>query len=83
MGRDLPHELTRVPHRVVIAQRFKCIITHEIAQIVRIPPATPQNGLLPPQTRIARRFGSHPTRLATLLAKQTVKKKPTRQHALA
>jgi hypothetical protein len=62
--------------RVVIGQRFERIITHDIAQIVGIPPAPSQDGLLPPWAGIARRFGSHPTRLATLIAQQAVKKKP-------
>jgi hypothetical protein len=66
-------------HRVIVGQRFERIITHDVAQIIGIPTATPQDRLLPPGTGIAGRFGPHPARLAPLLAKQTVQQLPRRR----
>jgi hypothetical protein len=64
--------------RVVISQRFECVVANNVPQIVGIPPASPQNGLLPPWARIAGCVCPHPARLPALIAKQTVEKKPSR-----
>ncbi len=61
-------------HRIIVRQPLKRIAAHDIAQVIRLPPAAAQNGLLPPGTGIACRLCPHPARLAPLIAKQTVEK---------
>src|SRR6476469_1941554 len=63
---------------VSIGQRFLCILTHHIAQCIGIPSSSAQDRLLAPRTWIAGRFRSHPTRLARLVAQQSVEKLPRR-----
>jgi hypothetical protein len=64
---------------VGIGKRFERIVSHNIAQIISIPPASPENSLLTPRPGITRRLRSHPARLPALLAQQTIKKKPRRR----
>src|SRR5208282_3476429 len=46
------------------------IVAHDIAQGISVPIPTPQNCLLPPWARIARRLRPHPASLALLIAEQ-------------
>src|SRR5271165_2572670 len=48
------------------------IVAHNVAQRIRIPSATAQKRLLPPRTRIASRFGAHPSGLPPLITKQPI-----------
>src|SRR3546814_13897658 len=65
------------------AERFHHIIAHDIAKRIRIPPAATKDRLLPPRSRITRRLGAHPARLAPLVAKQPVQDQTRRSsHAL-
>jgi hypothetical protein len=57
---------------IIVGQRFQRIFAHDVAQIIGTPQPTPQDRLLPPWSRIARRFCPHPARLASLLAQQAV-----------
>src|SRR3546814_7053593 len=70
-------------NRIVGAERFHHIIAHDIAKRIRIPPAATKDRLLPPRSRITRRLGAHPARLAPLVAKQPVQEQTRRSsHAL-
>lgn len=62
-------------HRVIIGQRIERVSAHDIAQIIGVPPAAPQNRLLPPGTGIAGRLSPHPARFAPLLTEKAVKEK--------
>src|SRR6476620_5196570 len=46
------------------------IVAHDIAQGIGVPIPTPQNCLLPPWARIARRLRPHPASLALLISEQ-------------
>ena len=59
-------------HRVGGCQRLDGVVSHQIAQDVRVPVAAPQHRLLPPGTGIARGLRPHPARFAPLRAKQPV-----------
>jgi len=59
-------------HGIVIGQRLQRIIANDVTQGIGAPPPAPQDRLLPPGAGIARRFRTHPARLAPLLAQQTV-----------
>jgi hypothetical protein len=45
--------------RVIVRQRLKCIIEHNVAQSIRIPAAAAQNGLLTPREQTDRWFSLH------------------------
>src|SRR6478672_2224017 len=57
-------------HRIVIRQMLDDIVAHDIAQGISVPIPTPQNCLLPPWARIARRLRPHPASLALLISEQ-------------
>ncbi len=59
-------------HRIRVRKMLDDIVAHQVTQRIGIPPVTAQERLLPPRTRIARRFRAHPSGLATLVAKQPV-----------
>ena len=65
-------------NRVLIAQRFQRVLTYNIAQRVGIPLPPAQDRLLAPRAWIAGCFRPHPTRLARLIAQQSVEKLPRR-----
>jgi hypothetical protein len=48
------------------------ILAHQVAQRISIPSVSAQKRLLPPRTRIAGRLGSHPSRLASFIAKNAI-----------
>src|SRR6478672_557858 len=51
------------------------IVAHDIAQGISVPIPTPQNCLLPPWARIARRLRPHPASLALLISEQAFQEK--------
>src|SRR5882757_6500145 len=55
-------------HSIVIRQMLDDIVAHDIAQGISVPIPTPQNCLLPPWARIARRLRPHPASLALLIS---------------
>ena len=68
-GRALLEEsgLVDDQHRIVGGERLHHIITHNVAKRIRIPPATAEDRLLPPRSRITDRLGAHPPGLASLV----------------
>jgi hypothetical protein len=60
-------------HRIRVGQRFQRVGAHDVAQRLRLPAATAEDGLLPPRPRVARRLGPHPPGLAPLRAEQPIK----------
>ena len=69
-------------HRVRVGKRLQRIRAHHVAQRVRIPPATAQDGLLPPRAGVARRLGPHPAGLAPLRSQQPIQEQTRRlRHA--
>ena len=66
-------------HGVRIRQGLQRIFTHNVAQRVGVPPPSTEDGLLAPGARIARRFRPHPTGLAPLAAKKSVKEQSRRR----
>src|SRR5271156_2539214 len=65
--------LIKNQHSVWIGQGLHCVVAHDVAQRIGVPPSTSQNRLLAPGARIAPRFGSHPAGLALLAAKKSIK----------
>src|SRR6201987_2060967 len=65
-------------NRVLITKRFQRVLTDNVAQRVGVPLPPAQDRLLAPGAWIAGRFRSHPTRLAWLVAQQSVEKLPHR-----
>src|ERR1700756_403681 len=65
-------------NRVLIAKCFQCVLTDNVAQRVGVPLPPAQDRLLAPRPWIAGRFRPHPTRLARLIAQQSVEKLPRR-----
>ena len=65
-------------NRVLIGQRFQRVLTDNVAQRVGVPLPPAQDRLLAPRAGIAGRFRPHPTRLARLVAQQSVEKLPRR-----
>ena len=59
-------------HRIIVREMLDDILAHHVAQRIGLPPVTPQKRLLPPRPRIASCLGAHPSRLAPLIAKQSV-----------
>ena len=66
-------------HAIRVGQRFQRIVAHHVAQRIRIPTPTPENGLLPPRSRITRRLGTHPSGLASLRPKQAIQEQGRRR----
>src|ERR1700756_1269387 len=65
-------------NRVLITKRFQRVLTDNVAQRVGVPLPPAQDRLLAPGAWIAGCFRSHPTRLAWLVAQQSVEKLPHR-----
>src|ERR1700693_4882927 len=63
-------------NRVLIGQRFQRVIAYDVAQRLRIPPATAQDCLLTPRAGIARHFRPHPAGLARFVPQKSVQKLP-------
>ena len=63
-------------NRIIGAECLDNIIADEVAQGVRIPAASAQNGLLAPWARITRSLRAHPSGLAPLIAQQPVQEQP-------
>ena len=51
-------------NRIIGRQVLDDIVPHDVAQRIRVPSATAQNGLLTPWPRIASRLRAHPSGLA-------------------
>jgi hypothetical protein len=65
-------------HRVLGRKMLDDVLAHDVAQRISIPAPTAKNGLLPPRTRIPRRLGPHPSRLAPLSPQQPVQEQTGR-----
>jgi hypothetical protein len=65
-------------HRVRVGQRLQRVVAHQVAQRVRLPTTTPQDGLLAPGARVSGRLRAHPARLAPLRPQQTLQELPRR-----
>jgi len=65
-------------HRVRVGQRLQRVVAHDVAQRLRVPAATAEDGLLPPRPGVARRLGAHPAGLAPLVTQQPIQKQPRR-----
>jgi hypothetical protein len=61
-------------HRIRRSQHLKRILAHQVAQVVRIPVAAAEHGLLAPRARIPGGFGAHPAGLAPLGPEQPIEK---------
>ena len=59
---------------IVICDMLKDIIADDIAQGIRIPTPATEDGLLTPRPRITCSLRTHPARLASLIAQQTIQK---------
>src|SRR5512134_1826631 len=59
-------------HGIGRTQRLDNIVAHDIAKRVRLPDRPAEHRLLAPGSRVTGRFGTHPTRLTPLGAKQAV-----------
>jgi len=46
-------------HRVIRGEMFDGIVSHDVAQGIRIPPTAPQDRLLPPWSGVASRLDAH------------------------
>jgi hypothetical protein len=55
-------------HRILGSQRLDDIVAYDIAKRVSIPPTAAKDRLLPPRSRIACRFRTHPASLAPFVA---------------
>ena len=53
-------------HRIVGGERLHHLITRNVAKRIRSPPATVEDCLLPPRSRITGRLSAHPPGLASL-----------------
>ena len=66
-------------HRIISRQVLDDIVPHDVAQRIRVPSATAQNGLLAPRPRIASRLRAHPAGLAALIAQHAVQEQTRRR----
>ena len=60
-------------HRIRVGQRLDRIITHHVAQRIRLPPAATKKCLLTPWAGITHRLSPHPAGCATLGPEQAIK----------
>ena len=65
-------------NRRLLGKRFQCVLAHNLAQRVGVPPAAAQDRLLTPGTEITHRLRAHPARLSRFVAKKSVQKLPSR-----
>jgi hypothetical protein len=66
-------------HRIISRQVLDDIVPHDVAQRIRVPSATAQNGLLAPRPRITSRLRAHPSGLAALIAQHAVQEQTRRR----
>jgi hypothetical protein len=79
-GFPLLEEARLVDHEngLIVGERLKGIVADDVAQILGIPPATPEDRLSSPWSGIARCFGTQPSCLALLGTQQAVDEQPSR-----
>jgi hypothetical protein len=65
-------------HGILVGQALDRVVTHEVAQRIRLPAAAAEDGLLAPGAGVARRLRPHPARLAPLRPEEAVQEQPCR-----